>query len=84
MSQPLVLPEMIASMRAGFAPVSTQPSFVTFCRYIGATTAALYYPRREDGEAENVNALRFRDQRFRGSRLLAFRFYHPQHEPIHL
>jgi hypothetical protein len=36
MSQPLVLPEMVTSMLASFAPVFTQPSFQTFCHYLGA------------------------------------------------
>jgi hypothetical protein len=36
MSQPLVLPEVVASMLAAFAPCFTQPSFDTFCHYIGA------------------------------------------------
>lgn len=36
MSQPLVLPEVIVSMLAGFAPVFTKPSFATFCQYLGA------------------------------------------------
>jgi len=36
MSQPLVLPEMVTSMLASFAPVFAQPSFQTFCHYLGA------------------------------------------------
>ena len=36
MSQPLVLPEIVASMLASFAPVFTKPSFETFRQYIGA------------------------------------------------
>ena len=36
MSQPLVLPEVITSMLAGFAPVFTQPTFETFGHYLGA------------------------------------------------
>ena len=36
MSQPFVLPEMVASMLASFAPVFAQPSFQTFCHYLGA------------------------------------------------
>ena len=36
MSQPLVLPEMVTSMLASFAPVFTQPSFQTFGHYVGA------------------------------------------------
>jgi hypothetical protein len=35
MSQPLVLPEVILSMLASFAPVFTQPTFATFCQYLG-------------------------------------------------
>ena len=36
MSQPLVLPEVVASMLASFAPVFTKPSFETFRHYVGA------------------------------------------------
>jgi len=36
MSQPLVLPEVVASMLTSFAPVFTKPSFDTFCQYVGA------------------------------------------------
>ena len=36
MSQPLVLPKVIDSMLASFAPVFTRPSFQTFCQYVGA------------------------------------------------
>ena len=36
MSQPLVLPEVVTSMLASFAPCFTQPSFETFRHYIGA------------------------------------------------
>jgi len=36
MSQPLVLPEVVASMLTSFAPVFTKPSFDTFCHYVGA------------------------------------------------
>ena len=36
MSQPLVLPEVVASMLAKFAPVFTKPSFETFSHYVGA------------------------------------------------
>jgi len=36
MSQPLVLPEVVASMLASFAPVFGKPSFETFCHYVGA------------------------------------------------
>jgi len=36
MSQPLVLPEIVASMLMSFAPVFTKPSFDTFCQYVGA------------------------------------------------
>jgi SRSO17 transposase len=35
MSQPLILPQVIISMLASFAPVFTKPSFQTFCHYIG-------------------------------------------------
>jgi len=35
MSQPLVLPEVVASMLASFAPVFGKPSFETFCHYLG-------------------------------------------------
>jgi len=36
MSQPLVLPGVVASMLASFAPVFTKPSFETFRHYVGA------------------------------------------------
>ena len=36
MSQPIVLPEVLTSMLASFAPVFTKPSFATFCQYVGA------------------------------------------------
>lgn len=36
MSQPLVLPEVVASMLASFAPVFTKPSFETFRHYVSA------------------------------------------------
>jgi len=36
MSQPLVLPEIVASILASFAPVFTKPSFETFRHYLGA------------------------------------------------
>ena len=36
MSQPVVLPEVVTSMLAAFAPVFTQPSFETFRHYLGA------------------------------------------------
>jgi hypothetical protein len=36
MFQPLVLPEVLASMLTSFAPVFTQPSFETFRHYVGA------------------------------------------------
>src|SRR3972149_7604834 len=36
MSQPLVLPEMVTSMLAVFAPFFTQASFQTFGHYVGA------------------------------------------------
>jgi len=36
MSQPLVLPEVVASMLASFAPVFGKLSFETFCHYPGA------------------------------------------------
>ena len=36
MCQPLVLPEVVASMLASFAPVFGKPSFETFCHYVGA------------------------------------------------
>jgi len=36
MSQPLVLPEVVTSMLAGFAPCFTKPSFETFRHYIAA------------------------------------------------
>ena len=35
MSQPLVLPEVLTSMLAQFAPVFSQPSFETFRHYVG-------------------------------------------------
>ena len=36
MSQPLVLPEIVASILMSFAPVFTKPSFETFRQYVGA------------------------------------------------
>jgi len=36
MSQPLVLPEIVASILMSFAPVFTKPSFETFRHYVGA------------------------------------------------
>ena len=36
MSQPLVLPEIVASILMSFAPVFTKPSFETFRHHVGA------------------------------------------------
>ena len=54
MSQPLVLPEVVASMLASFAPVFGKPSFETFCHYVGALM--LGEGRRTDASIARVSA----------------------------